>query len=76
MPKKPLSAKDAPMLDDIAALTFEQAYAELEAIVGKLEEGDLPLEASLTLHARGQQLAALCAKQLEQAELKVREIKE
>jgi exodeoxyribonuclease VII small subunit len=75
MPKK-LSVKETALPEDIGALSFEQAYAELETIVTQLEEGDLSLEASLTLHARGQQLAALCAKQLEQAELKVREIKE
>jgi exodeoxyribonuclease VII small subunit len=52
-------------------LTFEQAYRELEQIVEQLERGDLPLEQSLALHARGQQLAALCAAQLDQAELKI-----
>ena len=56
-------------------LSFEQAFAELEQIVEKLESGDLSLEASLALHARGQLLSALCAKQLDQAELRVREIK-
>jgi exodeoxyribonuclease VII small subunit len=55
-------------------LTFEQAYKELETIVAQLEQGDLPLEQSLALHARGQKLAAFCAKTLEEAELKVREI--
>lgn len=52
-------------------LTFEQAYRELEQIVEQLERGDLPLEQSLALHVRGQQLAALCAAQLDQAELKI-----
>jgi len=31
----------------VAFLDFEQPIAELEAIVRKLEEGDLPLEKSL-----------------------------
>lgn len=53
-------------------LTFEQACRELEQIVEQLERGDLPLEQSLALHARGQRLAALCAAQLDQAELKIR----
>jgi exodeoxyribonuclease VII small subunit len=56
------------------ALTFEQAYKELEAIVAQLEQGELPLEQSLALHARGQKLAAFCNKTLEEAELKVRQI--
>jgi len=55
-------------------LTFEQAYRELEQIVEQLERGDLPLEQSLALHARGQQLAALCAAQLDQAELKIKAV--
>ena len=32
---------------------FEAAIAELETIVKKLEEGDLPLETSLQLYERG-----------------------
>ncbi len=55
-------------------LTFEQAYRELQQIVEQLERGDLPLEQSLALHARGQRLAALCAEQLDQAELKIRSV--
>lgn len=52
--------------------TFEQLLAELESIVDQLEKGDLPLEQTLVLHARGQQLAAQCAAQLDEAELKIR----
>jgi exodeoxyribonuclease VII small subunit len=55
-----------------AELTFEQAYGELEEIVAQLEQGDLPLEKALELHARGQKLAEYCARQLDEAELKVR----
>jgi exodeoxyribonuclease VII small subunit len=55
-------------------LTFEQALAQLEAIVAQLETGDLTLEQSLNLHARGQVLAELCARQLDSAELQVREL--
>jgi exodeoxyribonuclease VII small subunit len=74
MPKKTLkeTAGDA----DIAAMNFETAYAELDAIVAQLDQGELTLEASLALHARGQALAAHCAKQLEQAELKVKEVRD
>jgi len=38
---------------DIAALPFEKALAELETIVGRLEKGDVPLEDSIALYARG-----------------------
>ena len=55
----------------IDALTFEQAFKELEATVARLEGGDLSLEASLALFERGRQLSARCTRLLEQAELKV-----
>ena len=59
---------------DIEALTFEQAFAQLEQVVARLEDGDLPLDDALSLYARGQALAARCAQLLEQAELRVRQI--
>lgn len=62
--------------EETTTLSFEQAYAELEKIVGQLEQGDLPLEQSLALHARGQTLAAHCSLKLEQAELRVRSLTE
>jgi exodeoxyribonuclease VII small subunit len=55
-------------------LTFEQAFAELERAVRKLEAGGLTLEESLALFERGQALAAHCNAQLDQAELKVRQL--
>ena len=50
---------------------FEAAIAELEGIVKKLEEGDLPLEASLQLYERGVHLSRFCHAQLEQAERRI-----
>ena len=55
-------------------LTFEEAFAQLEETVSRLEEGGLTLEESLTLFERGQVLAAHCNRLLDQAELKVTEI--
>lgn len=55
-------------------LTYEQAFKELEAIVGRLEEGDLPLEEALAVFERGQALAGRCAELLENAELKLRKL--
>ena len=42
---------------------FESAIAELETIVKKLEDGDLPLEKSLELYERGVQLSRFCHSQ-------------
>jgi exodeoxyribonuclease VII small subunit len=61
-------------MDKIENLTFEQAFVELEEAVRKLEAGGLTLEESLDLFERGQALAAHCNVQLDQAELKVRQL--
>jgi exodeoxyribonuclease VII small subunit len=58
----------------IEGLTFEQAFAELEESIRTLERGDLPLEESLALYERGQELSAYCAKLLDEAELKVQQV--
>ena len=68
MPRK---APKPQTLDD---LTFEQAFAELEESVRKLESADLSLEDSLALYERGQTLATYCAKLLDEAELKVQQV--
>ena len=39
-----------------AALTFEKALEELEALVARMEEGKLPLEESLSAYQRGAEL--------------------
>ncbi|MBI1874312.1 MAG: exodeoxyribonuclease VII small subunit [Acidobacteria bacterium] len=50
---------------------FEAAIAELEGIVKRLEEGDLPLEQSLELYERGVQLSRFCHARLEEAERRI-----
>ena len=50
---------------------FERSLAELEAIVGKLEAGDLSLDESLKQFERGVQLTRVCQSALKQAEQKV-----
>jgi exodeoxyribonuclease VII small subunit len=59
---------------DIAGLSFEQALAELERIVGQLETGQAPLEDSIALYERGALLKAHCEARLEAARLKVEKI--
>lgn len=55
----------------MAAVKFEQAMARLEAIVGELEKGDLPLDESLKIFEEGIRLSKNCLKVLEDAERKV-----
>lgn len=52
-------------------LSFEAGLGELEAVVKQLESGELPLEKSLELFARGMELSDVCRKQLEDAESRV-----
>lgn len=59
---------------DIEGLSFEQALAELERIVGQLESGQAPLEQSIALYERGAMLKAHCEKRLEAARLRVEKI--
>jgi exodeoxyribonuclease VII small subunit len=47
---------------------FESASAELEAIVKRMEDGDLTLEKALELYERGVQLSRFCHSKLEEAE--------
>lgn len=56
----------------VTELTYEQAAAELEAIVRQLEGEALPLDVALARFERGQALAAHCTAVLEAATLKVR----
>ena len=57
------------------SLSFEQALQELEEVVARLEEGKLVLEESMTLFERGQELAMLCNKALDGAELRVQKVR-
>ena len=61
-------------MKEIAELSFEEAYKELEETVARLERGDLSLEESIALFERGQALAKHCNLQLDGAELKVRQL--
>lgn len=51
--------------------SFEESLKQLEAIIGKLERGDLPLEDSVRLFEEGVQLSNACKAELEAAEGKV-----
>ncbi|MFT6778059.1 MAG: exodeoxyribonuclease VII small subunit [Paraglaciecola sp.] len=53
------------------SLTFEQSMKELETLVTKMEQGDLPLEDALQSFERGIVLARLSQQKLKDAEQKV-----
>jgi exodeoxyribonuclease VII small subunit len=55
----------------VEEMSFEEAMAELEAVVGQLERGDVALDASIKLYERGATLKARCEVKLKEAEEKV-----
>jgi exodeoxyribonuclease VII small subunit len=55
-------------------MSFEEAMAELERVVGQLESGQVDLEKSITLYERGAALKAHCEDRLKKAEEKVAQI--
>jgi exodeoxyribonuclease VII small subunit len=56
---------------DASALTFEKALEELEALVGRMEDGRLPLEESLAAYQRGAQLLRFCESKLSDAQARI-----
>ncbi len=59
---------------EIEALSFEEAFQELEALVEQMEAGNLPLEEALRLFERGSLLVRHCQNLLDKAELKLRQL--
>lgn len=64
MSKKPISAEQPS--------SFEDAMAELEQLVARMEAGELPLEASVAAYKRGSELVKYCAAQLEKVDNQVK----
>ena len=59
-----------PTSDD--ELTFEEAMAELDELVSRMEDGELSLDDSLKAFERGVMLTRKCQEALSQAELRVK----
>ena len=60
--------------NDISKLSFEQAIKELGSIVGKIEQGEIPLQDSLTQYERGMSLIQHCQAILKKAEKRIEKI--
>ena len=61
---------------DVARLSFDESFAELQRVVAELEQGGLPLERSIELYERGVALHERCAALLNDAELRVQRLLE
>jgi exodeoxyribonuclease VII small subunit len=55
-------------------VTFEEAQKELEAIVQRLESGEVPLDEALKLWERGEELYRFCRERLDGAEGRIEEL--
>ncbi len=58
----------------IEEMNYEEAYADLERVVAKLENEQSALDESMALFERGQNLSKRCALLLEKAELKIKQL--
>jgi len=56
---------------DIAAMSFEDALAELEQIVRRLEAGQVKLDQAIQCYERGAQLKQHCERKLNEAQQRV-----
>ena len=61
--------------DDIKAMSFEQALAELRGIVDGLERGDGSLDQSIKAYERGSLLRMHCDAKLREAHMKIEQIR-
>ena len=55
-------------------LTFEEAMEQLEVIVEKLEEGDVPLEEAINIYKQGMELSKLCHDKLKNVEAQLTQV--
>jgi exodeoxyribonuclease VII small subunit len=60
--------------NDIDKMTFEEAIKELTSIVGKIEQGQIPLQDSLEQYEKGMALIKHCKDILEKAEKRIEKI--
>ncbi len=65
---------DPELPPDIAAMSFEEALAELEQIVKRLEEGKGKLDEAISSYERGAQLKQHCESKLGEAQSRVDKI--
>lgn len=68
------AAQGAGIDPQMAALGYEEAVAQLEALVASMEEGEVGLEESLASYRRGEQLVRHLKTLLDKAEVTVRQL--
>jgi len=62
------------MSESTTGMSFEDALKALEDVVRKLESGEVPLDESITLYERGEELRKLCQARLDAASARIEKI--
>ena len=58
----------------IGEMSFEEALRALEGVVRNLESGDVPLDESISLYERGEELRKACQARLDAAQARIEKI--
>jgi exodeoxyribonuclease VII small subunit len=58
----------------IAEMSFEDALKALEQVVARLESGEVPLDESISLYERGEELRKHCQARLDAAQARIEKI--
>ena len=61
---------------NLEELTLEEAFEQLDELIDKMEESDLPLEESFALYKKGVSLVEVCNKKIEKVECDIRKVTE
>ena len=69
-----LDASGEALPDEIASMGYEDAIGELEALIERIEQGEIGLEASIAEYRRDVQLLRRCEAVLSVAEAQVKEL--
>jgi exodeoxyribonuclease VII small subunit len=64
----------SPKKKDSTEASFEDSLKKLEKIVGRLEQGDVPLEEAIGLYEEGIGLSKVCAERLGRIELTLKRL--
>lgn len=67
-------ARKKPEKEESGALTFEEALEKLEAVVARLESGEVPLDESMKLYEEGVKAFRRCQQLLGEAETKIQQL--
>ena len=61
---------------NLEEMTLEAAFEQLDELIDKMEESDLPLEESFQLYKKGVSLVEVCNKKIEKVECDIRKVTE